>query len=131
MIDSVQASHQNPPPIRTVTDFSQIGERFFGRSNSFFLLRDGITELDEEFTVAISLIGRENHNTGKIVVSIVLLREMTNNVRALFIYFTENVEPEVLYFIVEGLVVEEEFGKQTKTLAVQLKRFTINIVIVK
>lgn len=57
----------------------------------------------------------------------VYLREVADEMTALFIILRESVEQEGLHVIVEGLVVEEEFGQQTEVLAVDLAHVAVHL----
>lgn len=116
----LQDLQQHPPPVGAVGDFAQVAERFFRRSDPVFASGNRVAQLDQQLAVAFALEGREDHDAGQVVVGAVLLGEVPNNVRALLVHLAQHVEAEVLHLVVQGFVVQEEFGQQAEALAVEL-----------
>lgn len=87
-----------------------------------------LTELDEKFAIAFSLVRRQRQNAGHIVVfrTLLLFTEVTNYVETSSIHLGHNVEQERIRVVVQSLVVEKQFRKEAQILSVGLVLATIN-----
>lgn len=121
---------QRERPVAAVTEPSQVGQRLFGTADNAFASRQLVAECDQQFAVALPLVGRQDQDAGHIVVlgRVFLLRKVADYVRALLVDFAQHIEVEGLHVKVERLVVEEQFGQQTQRLTVQDMVPAVNFV---
>jgi hypothetical protein len=77
-------------PVCSVTQQTQVRKRFLRTSEFAFFLAELVGELDQEFTVTVSLVLRKGKDTGNVVVvsRFLLFREIANDVTAMRVSLT-------------------------------------------
>lgn len=102
--------------------------RMRARPYLVLLLGEFVGEGDEEFTEALALEGRQGQYTREVVIvgRVLLLREIADHVATSGVAFGHDVKEEWLHVIVQRLVIEKQFGEETKILAVYLVLLAIH-----
>ena len=111
--------HQRLAPILSVTQQTQITERFLRRAESPLPLAELVAEGDKQAAEPAALVLREREDTGEVVPlgGVLLLGEVPDEMAAGFVAGAHAVEEEGVDVVVEGLVIQEELAEKAEVAA--------------
>lgn len=106
-------------PVFAIPHQSQITERFLGRAELSLPLGELVGKFHEEVPESLALVLRKREDAGHVVAlgGFLFLAEVANEVAAVLVAGGHAVEEERVDVVVEGFVVEEEFGKEAEIAA--------------
>ena len=96
-------------PILSVTQQTQVGERFLGRAQLALTLTEFVGEGDQQTAQALSLVLRQGENTSDVVSlgRFLFLAEVPNEMAPVLVPRDHAVEQERVDVVVERLVIQE------------------------
>lgn len=85
--------------------------------------------MDQEPPVSLSLVLRHRHYAGYVVflLTVFFLREISDEMASFAVVFRQDIEQEGLNVVVQGLVVEEQFGEEAQVLTVYLVGVSVDL----
>eukprot|EP00588_Corethron_pennatum_P010154 CAMPEP_0194273278 /NCGR_PEP_ID=MMETSP0169-20130528/6646_1 /TAXON_ID=218684 /ORGANISM="Corethron pennatum, Strain L29A3" /LENGTH=333 /DNA_ID=CAMNT_0039016179 /DNA_START=671 /DNA_END=1673 /DNA_ORIENTATION=- len=107
-------------PVGPVADLPQVAEGLLGTAGLALALGDLVAQRDDELPVSRPLVLRKREYARQVVVlgALLLLAEVSHDVTPRAVALRDDVEPEGVHVVVEGLVVQKELGEEAQVLAV-------------
>ncbi len=102
-----------------VAEHAEVGERFLRRAELAFAFGEFVAEGDEEAAEALALVLWQGKDAGHVVAfgGFLFLGEIAHQVAAVGVAGAHAVEEKRVDVVVEGFVVEEEFGEEAEVAA--------------
>ena len=116
-------------PVLAIAHQPQIAERFLGRAEFSLALGELVGEFHEEVAEPFALMLRQREDAGHVVAlgGFLFLAEVADQVAAALVAGGHAVEEEGVDVVVEGFVVEEEFGEQAEVTAPRSLAATVDL----
>lgn len=106
-------------PVLAIAHQPEIAERFLGRAELALPLGELVGEFHEQVAEPLALVLRQREDAGNVVAlgGFLFLAEVADQVAAVLVAGGHAVEEERVDVVVEGFVVEEEFGEEAEVAA--------------